>query len=97
MKKPLPINEKLIWDYDIPPDAQENEAFREWYIGRVLVRGGDNDLRGIGFETIHTYLPRLILPERIREFWEWYFSLPEVEHRYGNLDPIPEANSEGYR
>lgn len=47
--KAIPINEKLIWDYDIPPDVQENEAFREWYISRVLTRGSDNDLRAIGF------------------------------------------------
>ena len=86
--KSLPINEKLIWDYDIPPDAQENEAFREWYIGRVLSRGTDKDLRAIGLETIHYYFPRLILPKPIQEFWEWYFNLPDVVQRYGNLDPI---------
>lgn len=95
--KPIPINEKLIWDYDIPPDAQENEAFREWYIGRVLMRGTDKDLRAIGFETIHRYLPRLTLPKRIREFWEWYFNLPDVVNRYGNLDSVPKANPERHR
>jgi hypothetical protein len=28
LMKPIPINETLVWDYDIPDDAQENEAFR---------------------------------------------------------------------
>jgi hypothetical protein len=23
----IPINEKLVWDYDIPENAQQNEAF----------------------------------------------------------------------
>ena len=65
--KPLPINEKLVWDYDIPDDAQENEAFLRWYVTRVLSRGGDADLRAIGFQTIHDYLPELNLPREIRE------------------------------
>lgn len=43
--KPIPINEKPVWDYDIPADAQENEAFRRWFLARVLSRGGDADLR----------------------------------------------------
>lgn len=37
--KPIPIIEKLVWDYDIPPDAQKNEAFRRWCIVRVLSHG----------------------------------------------------------
>ena len=94
--RPLPINEKLIWDYDIPADAQENEAFRRWYIARVLSRGGDADLRAIGFQTIHDYLPHLVLPREIRDFWEWYFSQPKVRDRYGNLDPLPETHSIGH-
>lgn len=93
----MPINEKLVWDYDIPPDAQENEAFREWYIGRVLTRGTDNDLRAIGLETIHYYFHRLKLPKRIRDFWEWYFNLPDVVQRYGNLDSVSKANPDNYR
>lgn len=95
--KPIPINEKLVWDYDIPPDAQTNEAFREWYIARVLSRGSDADLQSIGFQTIQHYLPRLLLPARIREFWEWYFTLPEVAARYGDIDPVSEADFNGRR
>ena len=59
--KPIPINEKLVWDYDIPADAQENEAFRRWYIP-ACCRGGDADLRAIGSQTIHDYLPHIVLP-----------------------------------
>jgi hypothetical protein len=29
--RPIPINEILVWDYDIPDDAQENEAFLDMY------------------------------------------------------------------
>lgn len=95
--KPIPINEKLVWDYDIPEDAQENEAFREWYIARVLSRGGDDDLGAIGFQTIYDYLPRLLLPREIREFWEWYFGQPKVQARYGNPDPFSETHLDGHR
>ena len=89
--KPIPINEKLVWDYDIPPDAQENEAFREWYIKRVLTHGTADDIRAIGLATIHNYLPRLFLPKDIREFWYWYFDQPKVRERYGDFNPISEA------
>lgn len=55
--KPIPINEKLVWDYDIPNDAQENEAFREWYVTRVLSNGTAADIRGRLL-----YHPRLSAP-----------------------------------
>jgi hypothetical protein len=90
--KPIIFNPKLIWDYDMPDDAQTNEAFREWYVGRVLTRGSDNDLRAVGFQMIHDHLPELVLPRQLREFWEWYFALPEVVAKYGHLDPVPKTN-----
>jgi hypothetical protein len=93
--KPISINEKLVWDYDIPEDAQENEAFLRWYVARVLSRGGDDDLRAIGFQTIHDYLPHLNLPREIREFWEWYFGQLKARARYGDLNPLPEAHPYG--
>lgn len=86
--KPIPINEKLIWDYDIPADAQENEAFRRWYVTRVLTHGTSTDLRAIGLATIHDYLPSIFLPQEIREFWQWYFDQPHVKERYGDPDPV---------
>lgn len=89
--KSIPINKKLVWDCDIPADAQENEAFCEWYVKRVLTHGTSADIRTIGLETIHSYLPHIFLPQDIREFWYWYFTLPENRARYGNLDPISEA------
>ena len=95
--KPIPINEKLVWDYDIPDDAQENEAFLEWYVARVLARGRDDDLRAIGFQTIYDYLPRLLLPRKIREFWEWYFGQPKVQARYGNLDSLSKTHLDSHR
>ncbi len=91
--KPLPINEKLVWDYDIPEDAQTNEAFREWYVKRVLTHGTMSDIRAIGLATIHRYLPYLFLPQDIREFWYWYFAQPQVKEQYGNLNTLPETAS----
>jgi len=86
---PLPVNPDLVWDYDIPPESQQSEAFRRWYIGRVLARGRAEDVRAIGLDTIYTYLSQLTLPAEIRRFWEWYFGLPEVKKRYAHLDTAP--------
>ncbi|HDQ72079.1 MAG TPA: hypothetical protein ENN19_08275 [Chloroflexi bacterium] len=84
--KYLPINPDLVWDYDIPPDEQQSEAFRRWYVGRVLTRGGADDIQEISLATIHAYLPHISLPSRIRRFWEWYFSLADVRERLGTTD-----------
>jgi hypothetical protein len=87
--KPITFNKKLIWDYDIPHDAQTNEAFREWYIKRVLTHGTAVDIRAIGLQTIHAHLPNLFLPKAIHDFWYWYFNQPQVKQRYGDINPIP--------
>ncbi|MBE2200319.1 MAG: hypothetical protein IAE79_17015 [Anaerolinea sp.] len=91
--KPIPINEKLVWDTDIPPDAQTNEAFRKWYVKRVLTHGTAADIRAIGIETIRHYFPHLYLPADIYDFWLWYFNEPSVQKRYGNLNAVPETAS----
>jgi hypothetical protein len=82
----LPVNPELVWDYEIPDRAEQDEAFRRWYVARVLTRGRMQDVQDLGLRTIHDYLPHLLLPPRIRRFWEWYFSLPDVKARYGPLD-----------
>jgi len=74
----IKVNKKLIWDYDFSEDEYSTEEFKCWYIARVLMRGGIYDVRNLGIDTIREYLPKLHLPERIRKFWEWYFS--ETEH-----------------
>jgi hypothetical protein len=79
----IPVNPNLVWDYQIPKENEQFEAFRRWYVARVLSRGQADDLKSIGFSTIYRYLPALELPAEIRGFWEWYFSLPEVQARYG--------------
>jgi hypothetical protein len=86
---PLSVNPNLVWDYAIPAAGQQSEAFRHWYIARVLTRGRSEDLRAVGLRTIYTYLPQLTLPAEIRRFWEWYFSQPEVRQRYAHSDATP--------
>jgi|GEM_PF-707368 len=86
--KPIPINPALVWDYEIPPIENQSNAFRRWYLSRVLIRGSMNDLHTIGLETIHAYLPDLNLPTEIRRFWEWYFNLPDVKPRYESADAV---------
>jgi hypothetical protein len=89
--KPIPINEKLLWDTDIPPDAPTNETFRKWYVKRVLTHGTAADIRAIGLKTNQHYFPHLYLPSDIREFWLWYFDEPSDQERDGDLGTIPET------
>ena len=81
---PLPVNPELVWDYDIPPVEQQTAAFQRWYVARALTRGRAADVRAIGLHTIYTHLPQITLPAEIRRFWEWYFGLPDVRHRYAD-------------
>jgi hypothetical protein len=82
----LYINPDLVWDYEIPDDEHQDEAFRRWYVARVLTRGRLEDIRELGLHTIYAYLPHLVLPDRVRRFWEWYFSFPDVRARHGFAD-----------
>jgi len=88
LSEPIPVNPALVWDYEIPPEEEQTDAFRMWYLARVLTRGSSEDLRAIGFKTIYCYLPHLVLPAAIRRFWEWYFNLPDVKARYGTTDAL---------
>lgn len=87
----MKINRKLIWDYEFSEEDREREYFRRWYVARVLTQGGIQDIRDVGIRTIHDTLPKLFLPKKIRSFWEWYFSLPETQGRYGN--PYPSSQN----
>ena len=82
----LLINPDLIWDYEIPDDGCQDEAFRRWYVARVLTRGRMEDVRELGLRTIDAYLPHLVLPDRVRRFWEWYLSLPDIRIHHGHAD-----------
>ena len=91
--KSIPINNKLLWDFDIPANAESNEALRKLYIKRVLTHGTAEDIRAVGLSIIHKYIPRLFLPQDIHEFWYWHFTLPNIRERYGDIDPIPKAGT----
>ncbi len=36
--KTIPVNPALVWDYEIPPEEEQTDAFRRWYLARVLTR-----------------------------------------------------------
>ncbi len=80
----MKINKRLIWDYDFSEKELKSEMFLKWYIVRVLERGTDKDLQEIGIKNIFKYLKELNLSRSQREFWEWYFSSPNVRKKYGN-------------
>jgi hypothetical protein len=84
----IPINPNLVWDYEIPGDGHQEEGFRRWYIARVLSQGRMEDVRSLGLPTISAYLPHLVLPDRIRRFWEWYLNQPDVRVRHGLVDSL---------
>ena len=86
MENPLPVNASLVWDYEVPEAGHQDEAFRRWYVARVLTRGRSEDIRSLGLHTIRVYLKHLVLPPRVRRFWEWYFTVPEVRDRHRTAD-----------
>ena len=95
--RPIPVNPALVWDYEIPSEENQTDAFQKWYLARVLTRGNSADLRTIGLETIYVHLPSLDLPVEIRRFWKWYFNLPEVKARYESADTISTRDSQGHQ
>lgn len=89
----IPVNPELVWDYEIPAETDQSDAFRRWYIARVLTRGRTADLKAIGLQTIYDYFSDLHLPPEIYQFWKWYFSQPEVKQRYGNSNALANSNA----
>lgn len=85
----MKINERLLWDYSFSEEERQKEPFRRWYVNRVLTRGGIHDIQGIGLKAIHDLFPALHLPPKIRRFWEWFFSLPDTQSRYGHFNAAP--------
>ena len=71
------INKALIWDYDFKGNY-DSEEFKKWYIARVLSCGTKDDLRQLGIATIKEHFASLNLPNKIREFWEWYFGHADI-------------------
>lgn len=71
----MEINRRLVWDYEIPEEGLSDEAFRRWYLARVLTRGSLADVQSVDLETIRQALPTLVLPARVRRFWELYLGL----------------------
>lgn len=67
----MKIKKEFIWDYSFTDADYETEAFKKWYISRVLVRGNKQDIQDIGHALIREYLPQITLPARLREYWEW--------------------------
>lgn len=90
---PIEVNPELVWDYEIPPQHEQTDAFRRWYIARVFARGRIADLEMIGLPAIYHYWPTLQLPKAIHQFWHWYLNLPEIQQRYGSFDLISKGSS----
>lgn len=69
----IPVNEKLIWDYDWSEQEYKTEKFFKWYLAQVLSNGTAEDLKNIDFTLIKKYLGNIIgIPRFVRSFWEWY-------------------------
>ncbi|MCX6708559.1 MAG: hypothetical protein NTW67_02820 [Candidatus Woesearchaeota archaeon] len=74
----MKINRALLWDlYHLKDEDFKREDVREWYAARVITKGTYDDVLGLGLENIRKYLPKIKIPERLRDFWEWYFKTTE--------------------
>ena len=48
----IPVNKKLIWDYDFDEEEFQSERFFRWYLARVLDNGTSKDVAQIPFNII---------------------------------------------
>ncbi len=72
----IPVNEKLLWDYDWSETDYKTDKFFKWYLARVLSNGTANDLRKTDFGLIKKYLNRLIgISRSTKCFWMWYLGM----------------------
>ncbi len=71
----MEIDRRFVWDYELSEGDLEKEEVKRWYLARVLSRGGLSDIRAIGLQIIREALPSLMLPRRVRHFWNVYFAL----------------------
>ena len=75
----MKINKDLLWDCR-PSEAEiASDAFKRFYVARVLASGTMHDVEDVGLKTIKELLPDLWLPAAIREFWEWYFGMAHAQ------------------
>lgn len=67
----------VFW-YVQHPEAVDltDPATRTWYVGAILREGRAEDVARLDVEEIRRLLPQLRLPQRVRDFWEWYLSKP---------------------
>lgn len=81
----IPVNEKLIWDYDWSEQEYKTEKFFKWYLARVLSNGTAEDLKNIDFTLLKKYLGKLNIARRIARFWFHYLEINE-KYKYGNIE-----------
>ena len=73
----MKVNQQLIWDYKFSEKDYDTEAFRDWYLGRVLVHGSVQDIRNAGgVESVRAHFLLLNLPLEVERLWSWYLAIP---------------------
>ncbi len=73
----IPVNQKLIWDYQFEAHDFQTESFFTWYLARILDYGTARDVAQIPFKVIVKYLSSLRISRDVRAFWDWYFHRPK--------------------
>jgi hypothetical protein len=82
----LTIRRHLLWNYDVPPDPEHDEAFLALYVGRVLDRGTAEDVRTLGLDLVRRFLDVAPARREVIEFWRWYLE-QEGSHDDPNRSP----------
>ena len=87
----MTINRRLIWDYRFSEEEYETDAFKEWYLGRVLSHGSAQDIRNAGgVEAVRRSFQQLFLPLEVERLWSWYLGIPGPRAElYEHLDAFP--------
>ncbi len=85
----MKVNKALIWDYDWKPEEYDTEAFRTWYMARVLSNGTSEEVRQFDPSFIASHLEALGIPRSVKRFWEWWL------RERGFLHGHPDTSSTG--
>lgn len=73
----MKVNRSLLWDHGFSEADLSTDAFKEWYLARVLSQGSSHDIRDAGGTAeVRRYFQKLHLPLETERLWSWYLGIP---------------------
>jgi hypothetical protein len=89
------VRRELVWDYPIPSDPERDEAFVALYVGRVLDRGGADDVRALGTELIRKHIDAAPARREVLDFWRWWLERSQNGDPHRSAAAVPAGHGVG--